>query len=403
MPQLSLDWQDLQADFESFVARFAGLFRRSEPRALCGSYLRGLLSKVGRRNCWQMAEATGEPLPDAMQRLLYQALWDADAARDIVQDFVQEQFGEPEAVVVVDETGFVKWGKRSVGVKRQYTGTAGKIENCQVGVFLSYTSSQGHAFLDRRLYLPEEWCDDRDRRAQAFVPEKIEFRTKPQLAVEMLEHLWQRGLPMRWVVADEVYGSADYFRAAVSAHQCLYVVTVSTCTPVWLRRPEVQAARYSAQGRLRCKARAAAPAETVARVVAAGPPTQWQRLTVAEGEKGPITYDWARQRVIESREGLPEEEVWLVARRSIKDPGDVAYYLSNAGTETPLSTLAQVATSRWSIEQCFKEAKGQAGLDEYEVRLWHSWYRHITLVMMAHAWLASVRRRAEQKRGCAQC
>jgi SRSO17 transposase len=402
MPEPLLDWQDLQEDFESFHARFDGLFGRSQPRALCRSYLRGLMSKVGRRNCWQMAEATGELLPDAMQRLLYRTVWDADAARDLVQDFVQEQFGDPDAVVVVDETGFIKWGKRSVGVKRQYTGTAGKIENCQVGVFLSYTSSQGHAFLDRRLYLPEEWCDDRERRAKAFVPEEIEFRTKPQLAVEMLEHAWEREIPMRWVVADEVYGSADYFRAAVSAHQCQYVVTVPTCTPVWPLRPEVQAARYSSKGRLRCKAKAVVPAQTVAQVVASWSPTQWERLTVAEGEKGPITYDWARQRVIESREGLPADEVWLLARRSIKDQSDIAYYLSNAGTETTLSTLAQVAASRWSIEQCFKEAKGQAGLDEYEVRLWHSWYRHITLVMMAHAWLASVRQRCEQKKGFAR-
>jgi SRSO17 transposase len=171
----------------------------------------------------------------------------------------------------------------------------------------------------------------------------------------------------------------------VSTHQCQYVVTVPTCTPVWPLRPEVQAARYSSKGRLRCKAKAVVPA-----------------LTVAEGEKGPITYDWARQRVIESREGLPADDVWLLARRSIKDQSDIAYYLSNAGTETLLSTLAQVAASRWSIEQCFKEAKGQAGLDEYEVRLWHSWYRHITLVMMAHAWLASVRQRCEQKKGFAR-
>lgn len=402
MPEALLDWQDLHEDFESFHARFDGLFGRDQPRALCRLYVRGLMTKVGRRNCWQMAEATGELLPDAMQRLLYRTLWDADAARDIVQGFVQEQFGEPDAVVVVDETGFIKWGKRSAGVKRQYTGTAGKIENCQVGVFLSYASSQGHAFLDRRLYLPEEWCDDRDRRAKAFIPQDTEFRTKPQLAVEMLEHAWERGMPMRWVVADEVYGSADYFRAAVSAHPCQYVVTVPTCTPVWPPRPEVQAARYSAKGRLLCKAKAVVPAATVAQAVASWPPAQWERLTVAEGEKGPITYDWARQRVVESHEGLPGEEVWLVARRSTKDQSDIAYYLSNAGTETTLSTLAQVAASRWSIEQCFREAKGQAGLDEYEVRLWHSWYRHITLAMMAHAWLASVRRRAEQKKGFAQ-
>ena len=195
------EWQE---EFEAFHARFAGLFGRSEPRAMCGAYLRGLMAAVERKNCWQLAEGVGERLPDALQRLLYRTQWDAEAARDILQDFVGEQFGEPEGIVVVDETGFRKSGRRSVGVKRQYTGTAGKIENCQVGVFLSYTSGQGHAFVDRRLYLPEEWCEDPARRARACVPEGIVLRTKPQLALEMLQHAWQRGLPAQWVVADEV-------------------------------------------------------------------------------------------------------------------------------------------------------------------------------------------------------
>jgi SRSO17 transposase len=393
---------DLQEDFAAFHARFSGLFGRSEPRVLCGTYLRGLMAKIERRNCWQLAEATGEPLPDAMQRLLYRTQWDADAARDILQDFVCEQFGEPEGIAVVDETGFVKSGRRSVGVKRQYTGTAGKVENCQVAVFLSYTTSKGHALLDRRLYLPEDWCEDEPRRAKACVPEQIEFRTKPQLALEMLEHAWQRGLPLEWVVGDEVYGNASYFRQGVSAHGRRYVLTVSVSTGVWLDRPAVKPAELAASGRVRRKARVApgAPAATtVDKVAATWPPTQWERITVADGEKGPITYDWARQQVVESHEGLPGETVWLLARRSVKDPSDLAYYLSNAPEETPLRTLAQVAAARWTIEQCFREAKGETGLDEYEVRLWHSWHRHMTLVMMAHAWLAATRRRVPEKGG----
>jgi SRSO17 transposase len=339
-----------------------------------------------------------------MQRLLYRTQWEADAARDILQDFVCEQLGEPEGIGVVDETGFLKAGSRSVGVKRQYTGTAGKIENCQVGVFLSYATSKGHALLDRRLYLPKDWCKDEQRRSKACVPEQIKFQTKAQLALEMLEHAWQRGLPLRWVVGDEVYGDASYFRQAVSAHRRLYVLTVSVPTVVWVDRPAVEPAQYTASGRLRRKARVvqdAPEATTVDKVAAAWPPTQWERVKVADGEKGPITYDWARQRVVESHEGMPAETVWLLVRRSAKHPSDRAYYLSNAPMETPLSTLAQVATTRWTIEQCFREAKGQTGLDEYEVRLWHSWHRHITLVMMAHAWLASTRRRAPQKGGTA--
>jgi SRSO17 transposase len=393
---------DLQQDFAAFHARFAGLFGRSEPRVLCGTYLRGLMAKVERRNCWQLAEATGEQLPDAMQRLLYRTQWDADAARDILQDFVCEQFGEADGIGVVDETGFLKSGGKSVGVKRQYTGTAGKIENCQVGVFLSYATSKGHALLDRRLYLPQDWCEDEQRRSVACVPAATEFRTKPQLALAMLQHAWQRGLPLRWVVGDEVYGDAGYFRQAVSGHGRRYVLTVSVSTVVWPDRPGVEPAQHTAGGRLRRKARVVADASgatTVDKIAAAWPPTQWERVTVADGEKGPITYDWARQRVVESHEGLPGETVWLLVRRSTKDESDRAYYLSNAPVETPLRTLAQVATTRWTIEQCFKEAKGQTGLDEYEVRLWHSWHRHMTLVMMAHAWLAATRGPVSQKRG----
>jgi SRSO17 transposase len=360
------------------------------------------MAKVERKNCWQLAEEMGEPLPDALQRLLYRTNWEAEAARDLLQDFVVEQFGEPDGIGVVDETGFVKSGRRSVGVKRQYTGTAGKIENCQVGVFLSYASGRGHAFLDRRLYVPEDWCADAPRRARAYVPEAVQFRTKPQLALAMLEHAWARGVPMQWVVGDEVYGDAGYFRQAISGHQRQYVLTVSVDTPVGGDRPAVTPEQRTASGRLRRKARPAphAPAPTaVGPVAAAWPATHWERVTVAHGEKGPLTYDWARQRVVESRDGLPGETVWLLVRRSTKDPREVAYYLSNAPTETALLTLAQVATARWTIEQCFREAKGETGLDQYEVRTWHSWHRHITLVMMAHAWLASVRRRAGEKGG----
>ena len=269
-------------------------------------------------------------------------------------------------------------------------------------MFLSYATSKGHALLDRRLYLPEDWCADEQRRSAACVPEQTEFLTKPQLALEMLEHAWQRGLPLQWVVGDEVYGDAGYFRQAVSAHGRWYVLTVSVSTAVWVDRPVIEPAQLTASGRVRRKARVVADAPaatTVDKVAGAWPPTQWERLTVADGEKGPITYDWARQQVVESHEGLPAETVWLLARRSLKDPSDLAYYLSNAPVETPLRTLAQVATTRWTIEQCFREAKGETGLDEYEVRLWHSWHRHMTLVMMAHAWLAATRRQVPEKGG----
>ncbi len=390
-------------DFEAFHARFAPVFVRSEPREQAAKYLRGLLAPIERKNGWQVAEAVGDATPDRTQRLLYRAKWDADAARDELQAFVVETLGHPEGIGVVDETGFLKKGTKSVGVKRQYTGTAGKVENCQIGVFLAYVTPKGQTFLDRRLYLPREWCDDAERRQEAKVPDEVVFQTKPELAVEMLKHAWDQGVPMRWVTGDEVYGDSTKVREAIKAEEGhYYVLAVSSNTPVWSERPAVEPPTRETGGRPRSKPRLAEGAPlptTVAAVVAAWPQQQWQRLTVAEGEKGPRTYDWACARVVESRDGLPGPDAWLLARRSLSDPTDIAYYLSNAPLDTPLLTLAQVAASRYAVEQVIEEGKGETGLDEYEVRYWHSWHRHITLSMMAHAWLVSIRCKAAGKKG----
>jgi len=390
-------------DFLQFCIRFADVFGRKEPRAQAIKYLRGLMASVPRKNSWQVAEAVGDRIPDAMQRLLYRAEWSADAARDRLLRYTIQVFGEEDGIGVVDETGFIKKGTRSVGVKRQYSGTAGKVENCQIGTFLSYATGKGHVFLDRRLYLPEEeWCNDLERRAQAKVPVDVTFQTKPEQAMAMLEHAWQAGVPMRWVAGDEVYGDSTALRDLIARHERWYVLTVRTPTPVWIERPQVVEPEPQERGRPRTKVRLAegAPsATTVKEVVASWPESRWQRLTVAEGEKGMITYDWACQRIVESRDGLPGRDAWLVARRSLSDPTDIAYYLSNAPVETPLLKLAQVASTRYTVEQCIEEAKGETGLDEYEVRHWHSWHRHITLSMMAHTWLASVRYKATKEKG----
>ncbi len=376
------EWCD---EFMAFQERFVHLFSRREPREQCGKYLRGLLASVERKNGWQLAEVVGDETPDRMQRLLYQDQWDADAARDVLQELVKETLGEEEGIGVVDETGFLKKGIHSVGVKRQYSGTAGKVENCQIGTFLSYATSRGHVLLDRRLYLPEEWCEDQARRARAKVPEEVCFQTKPQQAAKMLEHAWAQGIPMRWVVGDEVYGASASLRDTIRAHSRWYVLAVPSDTQVWVR----PALGDSSAERLR----------PVAEVVAGWTEGWWQRLQVAEGEKGPRFYDWACQRVLESRGGDLGPPAWLLARRSLSDARDMAYYLAHAPTDTPLLKLAQVASARYTVEQCLEEAKGEAGLDDYQVRYWHSWYRHITLSMMAHAWLAFVRAKArEQKR-----
>src|SRR5437868_10611127 len=391
-------WRD---EFEAFHARFADLFERSESREQARKYLRGLLTEAERKNSWQVAEAVGDRIPERMERLLYRVPWDADAARDRLQEFVIETCGEPDGIGVVDETGFLKKGKKSVGVARQYTGTAGKRENSQVATVLSYASKDAHVFLDRELYLPEGWAGDRVRRAEAHVPEEVGFATKPQQAVVMLERAWEHGVPMRWVTGDEVYGDAPRLRETIQAHGRFYVLAVSANTRVWTQRPEVEEPTDQTGGRPRLAARVAKGApksRMVSEIIANLPTSAWKRLAVVEGEKGMITYDWARVRVVESREQLPGRDVWLLSRRSLSTPDQLAYYLAYAPPKTSLETLVRVASSRYTVEQCIEEDKGETGVDEYEVRFWHSWYRHITLSMMAHAWLASIKRQEQEKK-----
>lgn len=391
------EWSD---EFEVFHGRFASFFGRREAREQAVKYLHGLLSPVERKNGWQLAEAVGDKTPDAIQRLLFSTKWEADAVRDEHQRFVTEQFGDPNAIGVVDETGFLKKGTKSAGVQRQYSGTAGKRENCQLGVFLTYATPQGHTFLDRRLYLPESWSDDPQRCAEAKIPADIGFQTKPQQAVEMLRHAWSLGVPMRWVAGDEVYGEASYLRDVVAESGRWYVLAVRSYSAVWVERPQVAVPEWRGTGRKPTKERVVddtAPV-LIPALVASWPEHRWQRLEVAEGEKGPRIYEWACQRILENQDQLPGRDSWLLVRRSLTDPEDLAFYLSNAPAETDLLTLARVASTRYTVEQCFEEAKGETGLDEYEVRYWHSWHRHITLSMMAHAWLASVRLTHNQKK-----
>lgn len=399
-----LDWWS--QDFEDFHARFAHLFSRSEPREQSAKYMRALMAKIERKNGWQIAEEMGDNTPDRTQRLLYRSRWESDDACDILQQFSIETFGDEQGIGVVDETGFLKQGSDSAGVKRQYSGTAGKVDNCQIGVFLSYATPKGNVFLDRRLYLPEEWCADQERRAKAKIPDDVEFQTKPEQAIDMLLHAWEQGVPMSWVTGDEVYGDSPCLRDTVREHKRLYVLAVSSNSLVWSQRPGVvePVRKPGSRGRPRKKARLAQdapPPATVASVVNTWPAEQWERFSVAEGEKGPRIYDWAHMPVVENRSGLPGPDAWLLARRSVSDLTDIAYYLSNAPVDTTLMQLAQVASTRYTVEQCIEdeEAKGETGLDEYEVRYWHSWHRHITLSMMALAWLASVRHKESVKKG----
>src|ERR1700726_1561736 len=264
-------WQD---DFDAFHVRFADLFERSESREQARHYLRGLLREAERKNSWQMAEAVGERIPDRMQRLLYRVPWDADAARDRLQQFVIETFGDEEGLGVVDETSFLKKGTHSVGVTRQYLGAAGKVENGQVATVLSYAAKGAHVFLDRRLYLPEEWAWEKQRRAEARVPEEVRFATKPQQAIAMLLHAWEQGVPMRWVTGDEVYGDSPRLRETIQVHGRFYVLAVSANTRVWTQRPEVEEPTEQTGGRPRLAARVvkgAPKAQMVSEVIASLP------------------------------------------------------------------------------------------------------------------------------------
>jgi SRSO17 transposase len=387
----------LGEDFAGFHARFAPLFARPEPRRKSEEYLRTLMGPVERRNGWQLAEAMGDATPDSAQRLLYHARWSAVGARNLLQDFIVEQFGNPESVGVLDDTGFIKKGDASVGVARQYTGTVGKVENCQVGVFLGYASARGHVLLDRALYMPEAWCNDAARRTRAHVSSRVKFHTKPALALRMLRRAWARGVPMAWVAGDEAYGNDGKLRSAIDTVGRKYVLTVACTTKVWTTRPDVArsgpaSGKHMGRPRTRLWLAPGAPAtKTAKEIVASWSAAQWHRLAIVQGEKGPIEYDWGCMRVFERRGRRPAGENWLLARRSLSDPSDVAYYLSNASADTSLETLAGVASARYTIEQCFEEGKDDVGMDQYEVRTWPSWHRHVTLSMMALAWIASVR------------
>jgi len=356
---------------DALHGRIAGRFRRAEARARAKRYLAGLLDRVERKNGWQLAEHLGEPGPQGVQRLLNAAAWDADAVRDDLRAYVVEHLGAPDGVLVVDETGFLKKGTKSVGVQRQYSGTAGRIENCQVGVFLGYASAKGRAFLDRELYLPKEWALDAARRREAGVPPEVRFATKPQLARAMLERAFAAGVPAAWVAGDEVYGDDGAFRRWLEDETgYAYVLAVSCDHPVWQ----------------------AGTQERADRLVAALPPAAWAPLSAGEGSRGERCYDWACVRL--PYEGAPGTAQWLLARRSLSDPTEVAYHRAFGPAATPVAELVRVAGMRWAIEASFEDAKGAVGLDHYEVRKWTPWYRHVTLALLAHAYLEVVRHHA---------
>lgn len=358
------------AEVEAVGERIGRHFARSEPRRRAVGYVRALLSDTERKNGWQVAERLGEATPDGVQHLLARADWDADAVRDDLGRYVHEHLGEAGGVLVVDETGFLKKGTKSCGVARQYTGTAGRIENAQVGVFLAYAGAKGHALIDRALYLPKEWADDRERCDAAGVPAAAGFATKPQLAERMIRRARHLGVRAGWVTGDTVYGHDGKFRRFLEASGQAYLLAVPSNQPLF-------------DGQFR---------STAGAVAADFPPAEWVRASAGDGSKGPREYDWA-VRAFGPVDGRGWQ-LWLVVRRHRERPDERAYFFARGPADTPQAVLIRVAGTRWRVEECLELAKGDCGLDEYEVRSWTGWHRHVTLSLFALAVVAVIRARA---------
>jgi SRSO17 transposase len=352
-------------------ARIAPRFARPEPRRRALAYLQGILSDTERKNGWQLAEHAREARPDGMQRLLGRSVWDTDGVRDDLRSYTLEQLGQESAILALDETSFPKRGQKSAGVGFQYCGTTGQVQNCQVGVFLSYVTAKGHALIDRELYLPADWCEDRDRRRAAGIPEAVRFQTKPELAVQMIERLWKAAVPIAWVVADTVYGGNLDLRTWLETHQYSYVLAVACNEPVGIRTLDGQRRRVEV-----CEVEAL-------RLGA----HDWQRLSMSEGTKGPRLFDWAAVPMLHRWED--DGRHWLLIRRSLTDPNEKAYYFVFAPQATTLPEMVAAIGARWHIEEDFENAK-DLGLDHYEVRSFTGWYRHITLVLLALAFLTGI-------------
>lgn len=375
---MQVEVQQWSSGFAAFCGRFAPRFSRVESRRRMVAYIRGLLGELERKNGWTLAEAARDATPDGMQRLLNFYAWDCDGLRDDVREIVAQTIGDETAgVLIIDETGFLKKGSTSAGVARQYSGTAGRIENSQVGVFLAYASLTGRALIDRELYLPKSWTEDRQRCRDAGIDDSIEFSTKPELAQSMIERALDAGIPFGWVTADEAYGQAGQLRLWLESRGVAHVLAVPKSQMVVTMRLQRRRAHS---------------------VIADLDESVWQPMSCGDGAHGPRIYDWAAVDIRPLRERGRGH--WLLARRSRTDPEQIAYYICFGAADTTLDELVRVAGSRWAIEECFQTAKNETGLDHYQVRGYTAWYRHITLSMAAAAFLTILRRDAEK--GAAQ-
>lgn len=353
--------------FQEFFLEFSHHFGRVETRWQARKYLRGLMTPIERRNGWTLAEHAGDGTPDSMQALLCSPCFDRDAVRDAVRARIVAEIGDPGGVLVADETGFIKKGKRSAGVQRQYTGTSGKVDNCQIGVFLAYHTPAGRALIDRELYLPKSWTDDRDRCRKAHVPDEVPFATKPQQAKSMLERAVAAKVPFAWFTADEAYGQNRELREWCELQDIAYVMAT--------RKDHEVASGLHTTTRVD---------ELIAKIRAGA----WRRISCGNGAHGPRVYDWVSAPI---RTTFPHgRRGWVLARRNITT-GELAYYVCFGPRGTRLRTLVRTAGARWAVEESFQITKNEVGLDQYQVRRYDAWYAHITLAMAAAAFLTVTR------------
>ena len=388
-------------ELEVFLKRYLPLFGREENHAHVVRFVHGLFDGSDRRNTENIAEAVAGGVPRTLQKFITQGVWHAGEVLGEVRAHVTEVLGDEKGTVNIDETGFPKKGKKSVGVKRQYSGTLGRVDNCQVGVFANYCSSKGHTFIDRRLFLPEEWAADRERREEAGVPGGVVFRTKPELGLEMVETAVREEVPFTWVGGDCVYGDSPKFVQGVRALGKWYVLDVSSEAHVWLTQPELRNSGVPGSGR-RHSAKAAKATTKPIRVpeaVAQLSPSAFRRVTVADGSQGPIVYEYAEMTVWFSEEGAPASQPErLLVRRSCTQEAEVKYHRSNAPSKVNLERIAEQRACRWTIEQDIQAGKGECGLDEYETRGWVGWHHHTGLAILALLFLVLQKVRLGKKR-----
>ena len=401
---LPSDVEGFMDELWAFQSALHDCFTRSEPRAHFFDYMVGQCSQLERKSIEPMALHVEGGTIRGLQRFISDVQWDEEQMLWNYHQLVAEAMGDPDGVLMFDETGFVKKGKDSVGVARQYCGTLGKVEHCQVGVFAGYASRQGYAVVDKRLFLPEVWCTEAyaARRAQCQVPPEVTLQSKPQLAATMLQAIVREGLlPFKYVVADCLYGNSPDFLDAVDA--CVGVTTlvaIPADTRCWLQRPRTEDKTYIYKGDVRAKRVVVAPhnaPRSVAAVAASLPASSWYQRTGSEGTKGPIAYAFARQRVTLCKDGLPERTVWLVIKRTMGGEPTSSYYISNAPASTPLRTFVWLSGLRWAVEQCFEEGNTELGMAHYEVRKYPGWHHHMLTTMLAHFFLWHLKLRLGKK------